>query len=119
MEGSLDQVLNLKLISKVYECFFRLKVNIAKSSLVGIGIDDMVLSSYVDNFGCRVESWPLKYLGMLLGGNPRAACFWDPVLERVQKKLICWKKSYVFLGERITLIKAAMSNVPVYYMSLF
>lgn len=35
------------------------------------------------------------------------------------KKLARWKKSYFYLGGRITIIKAALSNVPVYYMSLF
>lgn len=41
------------------------------------------------------------------------------MVKRVQKKLVIWKKSYILLGGRITLIKATISNVPVYYMSLF
>lgn len=55
---------------------------------------------------------------MPLGGNPIAVFFWDPVVE-VSKKLACWKRSYISLGGRITLIKAALSNILVYYMSLF
>lgn len=61
----------------------------------------------------------MKYLGMPLGGNPRALSFWDPVVERINKKLASWKKTYISLGGRITLIKAIMVNVPIYYMSLF
>lgn len=56
---------------------------------------------------------------MPLGGNLRAISFWDPVVERVNRRLAGWKKSYISLGGRITLIKAVLSNVPVYYMSLF
>lgn len=37
----------------------------------------------------------------------------------MQKKMACWKKIYISLGGRITLIKTTMSNVPGYYMSLF
>lgn len=37
----------------------------------------------------------------------------------MNKKLVSWKKSYISLGGRITLIKAARANIPVYYMSLF
>lgn len=37
----------------------------------------------------------------------------------MSKKLVCWKKSYISLGGRTTLIKAALANVPVCYMSLF
>lgn len=40
-------------------------------------------------------------------------------MERIHKKLARWKKPYISLGGRLILIKAALSNVPVYYMSLF
>lgn len=45
--------------------------------------------------------------------------FWDPVVEKVFKKLAIWKKSYISLGGRITLIKAALTNISVYYMLVF
>lgn len=61
----------------------------------------------------------MKYLGLPLGGVPRSLSFWDPVIERIQNKLDSWKRDYISLGGRITLIKAALSNLPVYYMSLF
>lgn len=69
--------------------------------------------------GCSLGDWPLKYLGLFLGGRPKSTTFWDPVVEKVSKKLACWKKSYISLGGLITFIKGALVNVPVYYMSLF
>lgn len=77
------------------------------------------LESLAEVMGCKVGSWSMKYLGMPLGGNPRAVSFWDSVVEKVSKKLVCWKKSYISLGGKITLIKASLSNIPVYYISLF
>lgn len=56
---------------------------------------------------------------MPLEGNPRSLSFWDPVMERVHKKLASWKKPYISLGGRITLIEVALANGPVYYMPLF
>lgn len=56
---------------------------------------------------------------MPLGGNPKAVTFWDLVVERVSKKLAGWKKSYVSLGGRITLIKEAWANILVYCMFVF
>lgn len=41
------------------------------------------------------------------------------MLERIKCKLECWKRRYISLGDRITLIKAVISNLPIYYMSLF
>lgn len=46
---------NLKIMSKIFECISGLKVNVAKSSMAGIGVDERVLSSLVDCFGCKVE----------------------------------------------------------------
>lgn len=41
--------------------------------------------------GCKIGSWPSKYLGVPLGGNPRAKEFWNQVIERCKKKLALWK----------------------------
>lgn len=41
------------------------------------------------------------------------------MVEKVSKKLATWKRNYISLGGRITLIKVALSNIPVYYMSLY
>lgn len=54
-----------------------------------------------------------------LVGSPRTKNFWDPVLERCRKRVAQWKAIYPSFGGRITLIKATLSNLPIYYLSLF
>lgn len=56
---------------------------------------------------------------MPLGGNPKAVTFWDPMVEKASKKLAGWKKSYISIGGRITLIMAVLANIPAYYMFVF
>lgn len=85
---------NLKYILWIYDTISGLKVNLAKSSMAGIGIDRQ-LCELTEGFGCKVEEWPLKYLGLSLGGNPKSTSFWDLVMERVHKKTTCWKKGCV------------------------
>lgn len=118
VNASVEQVHDLNLILRTSKCIFGVKVIIFKSSLVGIGMGDEEVTSCVEIIGCRKESWSLKYLDMPLGGNPRSLAFWDLVVERINKKLVVWKKSY-FIGVQITLIKVAMVNMSVYYISLF
>lgn len=55
VDASSDQVANLKLISNFFECISGLKVNIAKSSMSGLGVDEIALNSFADNFGCKVQ----------------------------------------------------------------
>ncbi|KAM7528379.1 hypothetical protein LguiB_031789 [Lonicera macranthoides] len=37
--------------------------------------------------GCASSEWPLNYLGLPLGGNPNSMTFWDPVMERVSRRI--------------------------------
>ena len=39
--------------------------------------------------------------------------------ERLKKKLALWKRQYISKGGRLTLIKSALSNMPIYTLSLF
>ncbi|RVW29636.1 hypothetical protein CK203_100953 [Vitis vinifera] len=66
-----------------------------------------------------VSEWPLSYLGLPLGGNPKTIGFWDPVVERISRRLDGWKKTYLSLGGRITLIQSCLSHIPSYFLSLF
>ncbi|KAH9745615.1 S4 RNA-binding domain-containing protein [Citrus sinensis] len=51
------------------------------------------LLDLVSIVGCESGDWPLKYLGLPLGGNPKAVEFWAPVLEKVEKRLDGWRKA--------------------------
>lgn len=86
---------------------------------MGIGVEEGNLCRFTNILGCKIEVWPIKCLGLPLGGKPSSISFWDLVIERIQKKLARWKKSYISLGGRITFINVVMSNVPIYYMSIF
>lgn len=50
---------------------------------------------------------------------PRNKDYWNPVVDRCRKKLTRWKANYLLFGGRITLIKATLSSLPIYFLSLF
>jgi len=69
--------------------------------------------------GCEIEKWPLKYLGMPLGGNPNSTEFWNLVLEKVKKKLDGLKGGCLSRGGRLILIESVLANLPIYFLSIF
>ena len=69
--------------------------------------------------GCRVSALPLTYLGLSLGASFKNKSIWNPVVEKIEKRLAGWKRFYPSKGGRITLIKSTLSNLPTYYLSLF
>ncbi|KAH9734302.1 reverse transcriptase domain-containing protein [Citrus sinensis] len=96
-----------------------LKINLRKSSIVGINFQDQKLIDLASSVGCEIGNWPLKYLGLPLGGNCGKADFWAPVLEKVERRLDGWKKACLSKGGRLTLIQSVLSSLCSYFMSLF
>ena len=86
-KASLEHLQNLKLILLVFGQVSGLKINLEKSTISGINTRQELLSSLTSVFYCKVSEWPLSYLGLLLGGNPKTIGFWDPVVERISRRL--------------------------------
>ena len=68
---------------------------------------------------CAVGSWPIKYLGLPLGGNPTKKIFWEPMITKVARRLDGWKRAFLSRGGRLTLIRFVLSSLPIYFLSLF
>ncbi|RVW94050.1 putative ribonuclease H protein [Vitis vinifera] len=69
--------------------------------------------------GLKINLEKSTISGLPLGGNPKTIGFWDPVVERISRRLDGWKKAYLSLGGRITLIQSCLSHIPSYFLSLF
>lgn len=96
-----------------------MKINNSKSSVLGINCSGPYLARLAADWGCEVGNWPMTYLGLPLGGNPRAIVFWELMIEQIETRLQKWKKAFLSKGGRLTLIQAVLSNMPTYFMSLF
>ncbi|RVX22980.1 putative ribonuclease H protein [Vitis vinifera] len=89
-----------------------LKVNLDKSNIYGINLDHLIFQDWLRHLECKASGWPILYLGLPLGGNPRAGGFWDPVIERISRRLDGWQKAYLSFGGRITLIQSCLTHMP-------
>eukprot|EP00268_Persea_americana_P005048 TRINITY_DN11696_c0_g1_i8.p1 TRINITY_DN11696_c0_g1~~TRINITY_DN11696_c0_g1_i8.p1 ORF type:complete len:234 (+),score=29.37 TRINITY_DN11696_c0_g1_i8:35-736(+) len=114
-----DQIRNVKATLLCFEAVSGLKVNFLKSELIGIRTEKSKLLQYAEILGCKVGDLPSSYLGLPLCLGTVTKSLWNPVVERVERKLSAWKASYLFMGGRVTLIKSVLSNLLVYYFSLF
>lgn len=82
-------------------------------------IDEDQQLSTAARLNCKVEHLPFMYLGLPLGGCPKKVAFWQPMIDKVHKKLDKWRHFNLSRGGRATLCKSVLSNLPTYYMSLF
>ena len=117
-DASREQLLSIRLLLSCFQAFTGLKVNVGKSEIAPVGeVNNLVALASI--LQCRVGSLPMKFLGMLLGTSFKTASIWNPILEKMQKKLSGWKRLYLSKGGRLTLLKSTLSSLPMYFLSLF
>ncbi|XP_058106864.1 uncharacterized protein LOC131250593 [Magnolia sinica] len=109
---------NLCTALRCFEAVSGLRINLAKSKLFGVNLSEAEISNYADTLGCPSASFP-SFVGLPLAIGPPTKSMWDKIVGKFQKYLARWKCRYLLLGGRLTLIKADLSNLPLYYMSLF
>ena len=100
------------------DLYFIVKNNLNKSKIIPIGPVTNVVD-LASELGCKIGSLPTSYLGLPLGAKHKSLGVWDSIEERFKKRLASWKAQYISKGGRITLIHSILSNLPIYYLSLF
>lgn len=61
---------------------------------------------------------PFMYLGFPLGAISSRRKTWDPILRKVISKLSRWNNRFLSIAGRVTLIKAVLVSLPIFFMSL-
>ena len=110
---------NIKRILQCFELISSLKVNFYKSSIIGIGIDDDVVSFIVNNFMCWKERLPFKYLGLPTRASSSYIMMWKPIITKISSRLAAWKWHFLFIGVRVYVIKLVLNNLHIYYLFLY
>ncbi|RVW45235.1 LINE-1 retrotransposable element ORF2 protein [Vitis vinifera] len=113
-----DQLTHLCWLLMWFEALSGLKVNMEKSELIPIDRVENV-GELADEYGYKVGNLSSTYLGMPLGAPFKSIGVWDGIDERFRKRLAMWKRQYISKGGRITLIRSTLSNLPIYFMSIF
>ncbi|MFS8018660.1 putative RNA-directed DNA polymerase [Helianthus anomalus] len=118
-EWSPENVLNLRRILRCFYLVSGLKVNLAKCSLFGVGVDESEVQHMADAMGCKRGTFPFKHLGLVVGANMNLIRNWNPVIELFRKRLSLWKAKNLSYGGRITLLKSVLNSLPTYFFSLY
>ena len=117
-DTSREQLLSIRLVLSCFQVFTGLKINVGKSEIVPIE-EVNNLDALANILQCRVGSLPMKYLGMPLGSSFKTTSIWNPILEKMEKKLSGWKRLYLSKGGKFMLLKSTLSSLPTYFLSLF
>jgi len=81
-----EQIMNLRYILIWFQAISGLRINLTKSSILPVGeLDNIQILAGV--LGCKINSFPITYLGLPLGAKFKEKAIWDPVIRRFEKRL--------------------------------
>jgi len=90
-------------------------INLGKSKIVMVG-EIQNIQGLANDCGCRITSLPMKYLGLPLGVPFKAKSIWDPISERMQRRLVGRKRIYLTKEGGLRLIKSMLSSLPNFFL---
>lgn len=111
-------MMSIRCILMGFQVVSGLKINFSKYEWVGIR-DVEHQPNLAEVMGCKSSNLPIKYLGLPLGANYKDQRIWEPVISHVEMRLAGWKRGLLSKGGRLTLVKNTLSNLLIYYLSLF
>ncbi|XP_039003080.1 uncharacterized protein LOC120129709 [Hibiscus syriacus] len=98
-QSSLPQIKNVKRVLRIFSMMAGLHLNLAKSKLLGINMEEEVLTDWASQIGCSVGSSPTEYLVLPLGAKKNSVTLWDPVFRNLSAKLAGWKAICLSLAD--------------------
>ena len=96
-----------------------LKINFAKSEVMIINGDTLIMQRYADIFNCHVGVFSIKYLGVPVSPSRLHVADWKCMEEKINKRLGIWQGRSLSIAGRVTLINSSLANSPIYHMSIY
>lgn len=116
---NIEYLLNIKKALILFQLASGSQVHFHKSPLIGIHIEDNWLQKTADCLLYKIGHLPFTYLGLPIGVNSSPLKFWNLIIEHMNKRLATWKGKLLSIAGQLTLIKASLSSLLLYFMSLF
>ncbi|GJU05212.1 RNA-directed DNA polymerase, eukaryota, reverse transcriptase zinc-binding domain protein [Tanacetum coccineum] len=110
---------NIICVLHVFYLASRLKINIHKSNIYGIGVNEDEVYNMASKTGCIAGNIPFYYLSLPIGSNMKSIASWKMLIDRFRSRLSTWKASLLSIGGRLTLIKSVLGSLGIYYLSIF
>lgn len=94
------------------------EISRVKSELYYIGQVEGKATRLAPLLDCRVGSLPTRYLCLPLSIRPPTKEDWRGVIYKIQSKIVGWQTKLLSRGRRLILVKAVLTNLPIYYLSV-
>nr|GFA43030.1 RNA-directed DNA polymerase, eukaryota, reverse transcriptase zinc-binding domain protein [Tanacetum cinerariifolium] len=106
-------VSNINTLVQALDCFYKasgLWMNLQKSKLMGISVEDEIVSRAASKMGCCTLTTPFLYHGVKVGGSMSRIKAWDEIEAKLNSRLSKWKlKTLSSGGEKDVVVQVVPS----------
>ncbi len=68
---------------------------------------------------CKTGSLPIKYLGLPLSRGRIRREDWRGIINKIESRIEGWQAKLLSQGGRLALVNSVLSNLPLYFFSVF
>nr|GFA83233.1 RNA-directed DNA polymerase, eukaryota [Tanacetum cinerariifolium] len=117
-------VSNINTLVQALDCFYKasgLRMNLQKSKLMGISVEDEIVSRAASKMGCCTLTTPFLYLGVKVGGSMSRIKAWDEIEAKLHSRLSKWKMKTLSSGgsfEQFMVTMEALRRIREYHIRL-
>ncbi|KAE8725177.1 hypothetical protein F3Y22_tig00009009pilonHSYRG00196 [Hibiscus syriacus] len=77
------QIMNIRRVLRIFGLMTGLQLNLSKSKLFGVNMDEEVLKEWATFAGCGVGALPMTYLGIPIGTYRNSDLLWEPINQKL------------------------------------
>jgi hypothetical protein len=114
--------LDLKVLKRILEAFegcSGLKINFEKTEIFSIRYPESLWSNLMEVFPGMYSNFPGKYLGLPLHFRNIKRIEFQPLIEKINKRLAGSKGRLLSKADRETLVKSVLTTQPIYLLNVF
>ena len=116
-DANYEQILYVWMVLTYFEAVTGLKVRVRWFLVVFGEVQNR--PELANTLWCKIGCLPTTYLGMPLWVSFKLKSFWNPIIEKMECRLLGWKKLCLSTRARLMLLKRTFWSLPTYYLSLF
>ncbi|XP_049403702.1 uncharacterized protein LOC125867303 [Solanum stenotomum] len=102
-----------------FSCASGLKANLDKSCAYFGGVPQRDKDVIIQKLGYNTGELPFKYLGVSLSTMKLTLLQWQPLIEKIVKRIASWKTKKLSYAGRIQLVQTVIFGIQSYWAQLF
>ena len=119
IDGTSESLNGIMEVLKEFAEISGLHINEAKSQIYVAGSNHTLMITEAEALGIGVGNLPIRYLGMPLSTKSLTAHDYEPLIDKIRRKMLCWSNKSLSFAERFQLIQSVIVSMMNFRSSAF